>query len=151
MSAAAALAAMNSGSKSTSSYALREAAERGRVAVVRRELEKGVSPDDSPTTGITALHRAAEKDRADVVAVLCSYGANINSKTKASGDTPMHIASWRGHLATIKELMAQGSDLKVPPAQCTTHNARAARLSAPCARAASQLLLPSPPHPPAVP
>jgi ankyrin repeat protein len=40
-------------------------------------------------------------------------GANIEAKTN-QGDTPLHIASWKGHLAVVKALLSGGA--KIPTA-----------------------------------
>ena len=89
---------------------LREAAERGDAHGVRTELEAGVAVNDCGATKWTALHRASERGRTEIVQLLLGAGANHLLQTASGGDTPLHLAADRGHASTVQELLRAGAD-----------------------------------------
>lgn len=58
----------------------------------------------------SALLKAAEAGDTARVEALLAQGADLNAKNNV-GDTPLSIASFRGHLEIVKILIAKGSDL----------------------------------------
>jgi ankyrin repeat protein len=58
----------------------------------------------------TALHRAAEQGREDVVAYLIEKGADVNARGPLDW-TPLHVAAQKGDLAVVKRLVKAGAKL----------------------------------------
>jgi ankyrin repeat protein len=56
----------------------------------------------------TALHRAAERGREEVVAYLIEKGADVNA-TGPLDWTPLHVAAQKGDLAVVKRLVKAGA------------------------------------------
>ena len=61
----------------------------------------------------TALHRAAERGRADIVKTLLAAGADHTLATSFGGDTALHLAADRGHTTTVQLLVDSGADAKL--------------------------------------
>lgn len=58
-----------------------------------------------------ALHHAATKDYVETMALLVSYGADINSTNKVNGMTPLHYATKNKHKRATEFLLFCGADL----------------------------------------
>jgi formylglycine-generating enzyme len=90
------------------------AAEQNQVAVANYLVEHGARIDAAQTTGrdrgLTALHRAAYFDAADVAELLLSHGAQINAHGPA-GATPLLYAASNGSHKTVKVLLRHGADV----------------------------------------
>ena len=87
-----------------------EAANRGDVEAVTKFLDEGIDPNiKSSYSGWTPLYRAVvpNKGKHDVIKLLLSRGANINSRDN-SGQTPLHFASSK---ETAELLLSMGADI----------------------------------------
>jgi ankyrin repeat protein len=64
-----------------------------------------------PRTNITALHRAADKNNAEVIAALIDQGADINAPAGPAGQglTPLAWATQRNHLKAMAMLISKGA------------------------------------------
>ena len=62
--------------------------------------------------GFTALHAAADGNKMDVVSALLAAGADVNSRRKRTGETPLHLAvtSPGDDLDMVKLLLDAGAD-----------------------------------------
>ncbi len=60
--------------------------------------------------GRSALHQAASNGNLNVLKMLLSHGAQINS-VSSTGETPLHFAARFGQLAALKVLIAHGARL----------------------------------------
>ncbi|KAJ0393452.1 hypothetical protein ATCC90586_003260 [Pythium insidiosum] len=60
--------------------------------------------------GSTALHKAAAKDRRDVVGLLLTRQAHVDAQNYA-GATPLHLAAKEGHVQIIQLLHANGANV----------------------------------------
>ena len=58
---------------------------------------------------MTALHWAAQKGDAELVAMLLAAGANVRATTRLGGYTPLHLASQAGHAHVVAALLAAGA------------------------------------------
>lgn len=69
-------------------------------------------PARKPTgaSGYTALHRAADRGRAEVAEYLLGRGADVNAADGA-GWTPLHVAARAGRLDVVKLLVSRGADV----------------------------------------
>jgi len=109
-----------SSAKKTPSTEFYEAAERGNLDLLKKQIDDGVDIDATKgRDGETALHRAATRGSLEATKLLIEKGANVNIRRTKDGDTPLDLASSRGHEKvaelikknggkTAKELEAEG-------------------------------------------
>lgn len=91
---------------------LMEAAREGHVDVVARLLAGGADPahrGNALGMGMTVLHLAADRDRADVVRLLLDRGLAVDAGN-AQGTTALAWALGEGALATAAVLLDAGAD-----------------------------------------
>jgi formylglycine-generating enzyme len=92
------------------------AAEQNQVAIAKYLVEHGARIDAAQTTGrdrgLTALHRAAYFDAANVAELLLSHGAEVNAHGPA-GATPLLYAASNGSRKTVEILLRHGADVSV--------------------------------------
>ncbi|XP_065906869.1 uncharacterized protein [Dysidea avara] len=83
----------------------------GKLEDVIKYLDSGVdiNGQDWSNEGDTSLHCAAQWGHLEVVKLLLSRGANVNSVNK-SGDTPLHKAAQWGHRIIAERLLSKGAD-----------------------------------------
>ena len=88
--------------------ALRKAAAEGDLARCRALLRSGASPHSCDEAfERTALHYAAQHDRADAIALLLSARASVDARDLCSF-TPLHLAAERGSDAAALQLLRFG-------------------------------------------
>lgn len=74
-------------------------------------LEGGANPNlTGGEFGYTALHHAATRDNAEMIALLAQYDANTELKDKY-GQTALHVAAWEGNLRAASALTDAGADV----------------------------------------
>lgn len=61
--------------------------------------------------GTPPLLLAAGNNRGSVVALLLKHGANPNATETALNTTPLHWASYKGHITIIEMLLQAGADV----------------------------------------
>ncbi|KAI4254850.1 MAG: hypothetical protein LQ352_002871 [Teloschistes flavicans] len=88
------------------------AAQTGNVDTVRILVQRGADINTTVReTNMTPIHYAAEfQDSFQHVKGLASLGARIDGQDYL-GWTPLHWASWRGHLASLNALVSCGADV----------------------------------------
>lgn len=64
----------------------------------------------NPQNQQTALHIAARRGDADVIKLLCSYGAHVNGGT-VDLMTPLHEACLGGHPEVVDILIGEGANV----------------------------------------
>ena len=90
---------------------LREAAERGDLRLVQAQITAGVDVNESGTGSWTALHRAVDRGRDDIVSVLLEAGADPTLRTVIGNSTAADLAV--RHPSILRELVKAGAE---PPA-----------------------------------
>jgi ankyrin repeat protein len=86
-----------------------DAAMRGDTAGVRTLLRGGADVNAAQPDGMTALHWTALGNDLETMNVLLYAGAATEALTRVGAYTPLHLASSRGHAATVARLLAAGS------------------------------------------
>ena len=91
------------------SLAIWDAAELGRVEVVRRHLAAGTDASArGGITGLTALHQAAFHGHGEIAELLIDAKADVNAADHR-GWTPLHSTVYWGHSEIAKLLLANGA------------------------------------------
>lgn len=90
------------------------AAQTGNIATVRTLVDAGAGINSAVRqTRMTPLHYAAEyQNSSSQIYGLVSLGARLGEKDYMSW-TPLHWASWRGHLASLNALLDCGANVNV--------------------------------------
>jgi ankyrin repeat protein len=111
--------------------ALHLAAGGGHSETVSVLINSGVADVNLKTPkqkgGITPLHKAAQNSSADVVAILCACGADVDDVDSVDR-TALHIAADAGDLAVVQILLDAGASLNMKdshgkvPLQSATYN-----------------------------
>lgn len=98
------------------------AARNGHYATVKLLLDKGAGLEDAgPKLGQRALFEAVEAQKADVVRLLLSHGAEVNAHNN-EGWTALAIISCRGKIDIMQQLVEAGADVN-DPGNYTNHRA----------------------------
>jgi len=96
------------------------AARNGDKAAVRDLLRHGANVNTRSGDGMTALHWAAERGDADIVAMLVDAGANVDATTRLGDYTPLLLAAKDGHAPVVELLLEAGADANRPTTTGTT-------------------------------
>lgn len=97
---------------SNGNTALHKAVSNGQAyhsTVVGQLLLAGANIDAATSKGITLLHRAACHSEASDAVFLLRRGANKDAVDR-HGRSPVYVAAQRGHLATMRALLAAGAN-----------------------------------------
>ena len=86
------------------------ASRAGHPEVASALLEAGADPDAFTTTGVTAMHFAADADAPGVVLALVAHGGNVNAPDGFSRRTPLMFAAVRGADSAVRALLDAGAD-----------------------------------------
>lgn len=78
-------------------------AEAGDTELVTIMLQAGANPDLQDWTGMTALHSACKSLVDGCVDALLDHPCQLNRITQ-EGRSPLHTASWAGHVHAVKRL-----------------------------------------------
>jgi ankyrin repeat protein len=96
------------------STAVADAAMREDLAGVTAALAAGASVGAAQGDGMTALHWAADRGRADIAAALLEKGANVAATTRLGAYTPLHLAARRGYEDVGVLLLKAKADASAP-------------------------------------
>ena len=86
------------------------AARSGDVEIAGILLDAGADPNAFTSTGVTAMHFAADADAAGVVEALVERGGEADARDAFSERTPLMFAAVRGAAAAARALMDAGAD-----------------------------------------
>jgi ankyrin repeat protein len=92
---------------------LMQAAFSRQEAVFKYLVEKGADVNLSNKEGFGPLHFTTLFGARELVELLISKGAQINSNTNVIGVTPLHLAASRGHKDVVELLISKGALLNV--------------------------------------
>lgn len=86
-------------------------AGKGNLKAVIDLLEAGSDHNMPDDLGISALHCACKKGHIEIVSLLLSHGARVNSAVASlTGNLPIHYACKYGHAEALKILLRHGAD-----------------------------------------
>jgi ankyrin repeat protein len=88
------------------------AAERGCGAVVARLLAAGSNAAAVTTTGVQAIHLAADAGSVEAVRALLDKGADVNVKDATHGRTPLIFAASKNRIDAMKLLISRGANVQ---------------------------------------
>ena len=103
------LAGPATGQPSAAGSPLIAAARTADTTRARASLSAGADVNDRYGDGTTALHWAAHRDAADLVAVLLEAGADVNAADD-HGVTPLALACLNGSTEIVETLLASAAD-----------------------------------------
>ncbi|MDX1646958.1 MAG: ankyrin repeat domain-containing protein [Longimicrobiales bacterium] len=88
------------------------AAAEGDVQEVRTLLRQGADVNAALGDGMSALHWAADRGDTDLMEVLITAGAVLESSTRIGEYRPLHIAARNGHPEAVAMLVEAGADVE---------------------------------------
>jgi uncharacterized protein len=86
------------------------AARGGHSGVVQALLGAGASANVFTTTGVTAMHFAAQANSADIIVSLAEHGGDVDAPDGFQGRTPMMFAASRNAVDAVAALLQSGAD-----------------------------------------
>lgn len=99
---------------------LHEAVVSGDYDATLRLLEQGADVEaKDPRSGASPLHYAVMKGRMQIVDLLLSRGADVNSRTR-NGTTPLHTAALYARKEVAERLLEQHADINAVSAGGST-------------------------------
>ena len=88
-----------------------ESAKKGDIEAVKLFLAEGININAKNEKGQTALMRAAEYQRTEVVTLLLEKGADVNIESNPLKRTALMEASSAGNIVIIKQLAERGAEI----------------------------------------
>lgn len=93
---------------------LQHASQKGNIELTRLLLKAGAEVDAAPSTylwdSFTPLMLAVQAQKADLVDLLVSAGANVNMENQG-GDTALILATKLGNIDLVRNLIRAGADV----------------------------------------
>lgn len=114
----------------THTAAVADAAEAADVQAIRALLKSGASVNGKQPDGMTALHWATFRDRADLVRLLLDSAADVNAVTEYDV-RPLSLACINGNAEIVRLLVQKHADLEASLAGGETPLMLAARTGKP--------------------
>ncbi|CAN0414046.1 unnamed protein product, partial [Ectocarpus fasciculatus] len=81
----------------------------GHVGIAKDLLLSGANPVQAGSFGDFPIHLAAQHGLDEVVLALVQKGVGLDCLND-DGETPLYVALWWDHVATMKVLLAEGAD-----------------------------------------
>jgi ankyrin repeat protein len=101
---------INAKDKKSDLQQLCEAAEEGKLELVKELLEQGVNADEPDEYGNTALHYAISEGHFAVINLLLKHVAKLDLKDN-DGFTPLHRAAARNYQLIVGKLLEKGAEI----------------------------------------
>jgi len=90
---------------------IHDAAKEGSIALVRRELSRGVDVNSNNyKRDANPLHLAAGHGHRQIVKLLIDKGGNVDAKAEGGG-TPLMMAAFNGYTEIAELLIKNGADV----------------------------------------
>ncbi len=89
------------------------ASRGGHTEAAEMILEAGADPDVFTSTGVTAMHFAADADAAGVIEALAAHGGDLDARDSFAERTPLMFAAVRGADAAASALLDAGADISL--------------------------------------
>jgi len=89
------------------------ASRGGHTEAAELILAAGADPDVFTSTGVTALHFAADADAAGVIEALAAHGGDLDARDSFAERTPLMFAAVRGADAAVSALLDSGADISL--------------------------------------
>jgi len=89
---------------------IHDAAEKGDLEEVKRQITAGADIESRDALGNTALHASAYNGQLPLVQWLLSQKANVKARNNL-GATPLHVAAYAGRKDVVALLLANGADV----------------------------------------
>lgn len=111
----------------TSTPEIIRAAKRGNISQMCVLLADGQAVDCSDFVGFTAMHYAAQQNRADIVWLLAEHSASVHTRS-LHGLTPLHVAAENNAASAALALLINGARVTVrengawQPLHCAAFN-----------------------------
>lgn len=93
------------------------AAMNSQFAVVEFLVRKSCPLEARCAAGLNALHYACRADSTEIVRLLLTSGADIESETSMTQQRPIHVSSKEGSVGLIRLLCEKGASLEVRDAE----------------------------------
>jgi ankyrin repeat protein len=93
------------------------AAMNSKFAVVELLVRKRCPLETRCTAGLNALHYACRADSTEIVRLLLTSGADIETDTGTTQQRPIHVSAKEGSVGLIKLLCEKGASLEVRDAE----------------------------------
>lgn len=90
-------------------YTLYKAIQNGCAHVVRVLIDRGVNLTQN-LYGHPALHRAAECDQFEIVAMILDAGVDVNCRSNTRNETALNTAARKNAIRTARLLLSRGAD-----------------------------------------
>ena len=89
------------------------ASRSGHSEVMRAMLDAGADPNKLTSTGVTAMHFAAQSDAPEAIKVLAEHGGNLDVVDGVFQRTPLMFAAVKNASRALEVLVELGSDLEI--------------------------------------
>jgi len=87
------------------------ASSAGHDNIVAELLRRNADPNKTTSTGQTALHYAASRNRFKIAEMLISCNCDVNAADETTSATPLHRAASKGNLKIVKLLTEKKCNL----------------------------------------
>ncbi|XP_065659311.1 26S proteasome non-ATPase regulatory subunit 10 isoform X3 [Hydra vulgaris] len=96
------------------------ASSAGRDLIVKELLRNSADPNKQTSTGCTALHYAASKNRYEIAQLLITSEADVNIQDRNTSASPLHRAASLGNIKIVNLLLDHNCKIDIQDSQGNT-------------------------------